>query len=161
MPRDLEKLSREEICVELSEKHGIDTVVRERNLGPDEDLPDNATVLDEEELLIREEIPTEEADTELLLEQHGGLLDTTTEKEREKAAKEAAKRENEQAEKAAYEFAQLQERAERRELVRVTVMALRDLPSEQRVDAARRLHEDDRISSEQLEEIIEELTPDA
>lgn len=162
MPRKLDKISKDDLLVELEEKHNVTTSLkrtRKVELPIPDDAPEDAEPISEDQPL-----PVEKMNKDEILEEFGYLLDTTTEEEREEAAKEAAKRENEQAERAAYEFAQRQERTQRRELVKATAIALRDLPSEQRVDAAKRLHGDDRISSEQLEEVIEELTdgdPDA
>lgn len=124
MPRDPEKMSRNDLAEEVREKHGGETVPVEveqpEGFEPADTPVDGTVILDgDRELTIRVEQPAdddeeptvrfyervsvEEAPKAAILAEFGPLLDTTTEKEREKAARELAQRENEEAEKAAGE----------------------------------------------------------
>lgn len=92
MPRDPAKLSKADLVKELREKHGIEFVAAPT------DSDEVARLLAKGAAVEVEAIPVEDATKEQLLAQFGGLLDTTTEKEREKYTKEQVKRENERAE---------------------------------------------------------------
>lgn len=176
MPRDLEKINKEDLLAELDEKHGITVSEEHRDVElPFEDVPRDIAMVDllpegepapapEELVTISEPIPLAERTQDEIIEEFTNLLDHDTEEEREEFARQLAERENAEAEIAQAEFAQVQERVERDLYVEATVITLSLLRPGDQLDAAKRLYDEDRITDEELEVVTARLldgNPDA
>lgn len=110
MPRNLDKLKVDELRQELTEKHGVEVsaVHRAEVELPDGDpMPPGAVVVTPADpeagtpAIIDRPKPIEDVPKPDLIEEFGGLLDTTTPEEREEFARKAVELENRRAKEAA------------------------------------------------------------
>lgn len=169
MPRDPSQLTKAALVEELREKHGVEEVelsvpeppgfgtpdfqmpegvearmVPDPDFEPGPDAPEVPPFVPE----FFETKPVEDATKDRLLDEFGGLLDTTTEEEREEATREAVDAENALAEQPPPEAAP--EKREPRRRRRVPISAL---PPEQRLEAIDRLYDAIAISADQRDRL--------